>query len=168
MKVLVTYVLFTVVPNAVAQLVEALPYKSKGREFDSDGVFEIVHSFKLRPHCDPRVDSPCNRNDYQGSPLAVKLASTYGWQPCHIHVPIAWKSWEAQIPGALGAYLGLYSDTFTFIFVPKDLNSANFLVSVLASNTVSLYHGFVFHFVIKKMSQTPPRSSERYTIILFV
>lgn len=31
------------------------------------------------------------------------------------HVPVIRKFWELQYPGATGAYLGLYRDSFTFI-----------------------------------------------------
>ena len=43
----------------VAQLVEALRYKSGGRGFDS----RWCQSF--RPHCGHGVDSVCIRNEYQ-------------------------------------------------------------------------------------------------------
>ena len=32
-------------------------------------------------------------------------------------VPIVCKSWEPQSSGALGAYLGLYRESFTFTFL---------------------------------------------------
>jgi hypothetical protein len=48
---------------AVAQLVEALRYKLKGRGFDSRW-----------SHCGPGVDSASNRNEYQESFLGVKTA----------------------------------------------------------------------------------------------
>ena len=52
--------------HAVAQLVEALRYKSVGRGFDSRWClwnFLLIKSF--RPHCGPGVDSASNRNEYQ-------------------------------------------------------------------------------------------------------
>jgi hypothetical protein len=33
-----------------------------------------------------------NRNEYQWYFLRVKAAGAYGWQPCHLHVPIVLKS----------------------------------------------------------------------------
>ena len=42
--------------HAVAQLVEALRYKSECRGFDS---------WSFRPHCGSGVDSASNRNEYQ-------------------------------------------------------------------------------------------------------
>jgi hypothetical protein len=36
----------------------------------------------------PGVDSASNRNEYQEYLLRVKAAGAYGWQPCHLHVPI--------------------------------------------------------------------------------
>jgi hypothetical protein len=51
---------------AVAQLVEALRYKPRGRGFDSRW------SQSFRSHCGPGVDSASNRNEYQESFLGVK------------------------------------------------------------------------------------------------
>jgi hypothetical protein len=53
--------------HMVAQLVEALPYKPEGREFDSRFYhcnFSLIQSFQL-PY-GPGVDSASNRNEYQG------------------------------------------------------------------------------------------------------
>ena len=61
--------------HAVAQLVEALCYKSEGRGFDSRWChwnFSLTYSF--RPHYGPGVDSGSNRNDYQEYFLGVKAA----------------------------------------------------------------------------------------------
>ena len=63
------------VGHAVAQLVEALRYKSEGRGFDSrlcHWNFSLTLSF--RPHCGPGVDSASNRNEYQEYFLGVKAA----------------------------------------------------------------------------------------------
>jgi hypothetical protein len=59
----------------VAQLVEALRYKPKGRGFDSRWRrcdFSLTESF--RPHYGPGVDSASNRNEYQEYLLGVKAA----------------------------------------------------------------------------------------------
>ena len=59
----------------MAQLVEALRYKSEGRGFDSrwgHWNFSLILSF--RPHYDPGVDSASNRNEYQEYFLGVKAA----------------------------------------------------------------------------------------------
>jgi len=59
----------------VAQLVEALHYKPKGRGFDfrwCNWNFSLAYSF--RPHCGPVVDSASNRNEYQEYFLGVKAA----------------------------------------------------------------------------------------------
>ena len=47
-------------------------------------------------------------------PWRVWAAGDWGSQRCHFLVPTVWKFWEPQPPGALGAYLGLYRDSFTF------------------------------------------------------
>jgi hypothetical protein len=52
--------------HAVAQLVQALRYKPKGRGFDSrwcHGNFSLTYFF--RPHYGPGVEPPSNRNEYQ-------------------------------------------------------------------------------------------------------
>jgi len=57
----------------VAQLVEALRYKSEGRDLDSRWCqwnFSLTQSF--RPHYGPGVDSASNRNEYQEYFLGVK------------------------------------------------------------------------------------------------
>jgi len=51
--------------HAVAQFVEALPYKPEGRGFDSRWChwnFSLTYS---RPHYGPGVDSASNRIEYQ-------------------------------------------------------------------------------------------------------
>ena len=59
----------------MAQLVEALSYKSEGRGFDSRWShwnFSLTYSF--RPHYGPGVDSASNKNEYQEYFLRVKAA----------------------------------------------------------------------------------------------
>jgi hypothetical protein len=59
----------------VAQLVDALRYKSEGRGFDSrwsHWISSLTKSF--RPHYGSGVDSASNRNDYQDYFLKVKAA----------------------------------------------------------------------------------------------
>jgi hypothetical protein len=61
--------------HAVAQLGEALRYKSEGREFDSQWChwkFSLTQSF--RPHYGTGADSASNRNEYQEYFLGVKAA----------------------------------------------------------------------------------------------
>jgi hypothetical protein len=61
--------------HAVAQLVEALHYKTEGRGFDSQWChwnFFFFQSFW--PHCGLGVDSASNRNEYQQCFRGVKAA----------------------------------------------------------------------------------------------
>jgi hypothetical protein len=51
--------------------------------------FTILSSF--RPHYGPVVVSYSTLNEYQEYFLEVKAAGEYGWQPCHLHVPIVLK-----------------------------------------------------------------------------
>ena len=63
------------IKHAVAQLFEALRYKSEGRGFDSRWChwkFSLTQSFQ--PHYGPGVDSASNRNEYQEYFLGVKAA----------------------------------------------------------------------------------------------
>jgi len=86
------YLLECKIPE-VAQLVEALCYKSEGRGFD----FRWCHSnfsltYYFLPHYDPGVDSASNRNECQEYILGVKATGAWGWKPYHLHVPIVLKS----------------------------------------------------------------------------
>jgi hypothetical protein len=58
---------------SVAQLVEALRYKSKVASSNPDGIIGIFHSFG--PHCGSGVDFACNRNEFQEYFLGIKVAS---------------------------------------------------------------------------------------------
>jgi len=59
----------------VAQLVEALRYKSEGRGVDSRWYhWNTSLTLSFRPHCGPGVDSASNRNEYQEYFLVVKAA----------------------------------------------------------------------------------------------
>jgi hypothetical protein len=59
----------------VAQLVEALCYKSDGRGFDSRWChWNSSLTYFFRPHYGPGVDSVSNRNEYQEYLLGVKAA----------------------------------------------------------------------------------------------
>ena len=69
-----------------------------------------INSEFFRTHYRPVADSVCNRNDY----LWVKVAGAQGWQPYHLHVPIVYKFWEPQTPGAVTGRSGLYRDKYTF------------------------------------------------------
>ena len=72
--------------HAVAQLVEALRYKSEGHGFNS----QWCHwNFS---HYGPGVNSASNRNEYQEYFLGVKAAGAEGCQPYYLHVPIVLKS----------------------------------------------------------------------------
>jgi hypothetical protein len=65
------YVLF--VAHAIAQLVEALRYKSERRGFDSRWChYNFLLTQFFRPHYGPGVDSAFKRNDYQEYFLGVK------------------------------------------------------------------------------------------------
>jgi len=61
--------------QAVAQLVEALCYKSEGRGFDSRWrIWKFSLTYSFRQHYGPGVDSASNRNEYQEYFLGVKAA----------------------------------------------------------------------------------------------
>jgi len=64
----------------VAKLVEALHYKPEGRGFD----FRWGHR---------DVTEMSTRNIF----WEVMAAGAYGWQLCHLHLPVVKKFWELQI-----------------------------------------------------------------------
>ena len=65
-----------IVGHAVAQLVDALPYKLEGRGFDSRWCYwNFSLTLFIRSHYGPGVDSASNRNEYQEYLLGVKVAS---------------------------------------------------------------------------------------------
>jgi hypothetical protein len=60
--------------HAVAQLVEALRYKSEGRGFDSRWWHWNFFIDIILPHYGPAVDAARNRNEYQEYFLGLKAA----------------------------------------------------------------------------------------------
>jgi hypothetical protein len=60
--------------HAVAQLVEALRYKSEGRGFNSRWFYWIFSLTFFRPHYARWVDSAFNRNEYQECFVGLKAA----------------------------------------------------------------------------------------------
>ena len=100
--------------HAVAQLVEALRYKSEGRGFDSQWCqlnFSQPQSF--RPHYGLGVESASNRNEYQEYFLGVKAADA---QAYHLHVPTVLKSGSLNLlepSGPVQAYNGITLPSFT-------------------------------------------------------
>ena len=96
------------------QLVEALHYKLEGHEFDSRwSLFEIFHwlnpSGQTMALGSTQLVTEMSTSDL---PWGVKATGAWGWKPCHLYVPTM-KILAPQPPGALGAYLGLYMDSFT-------------------------------------------------------
>jgi hypothetical protein len=84
---------------AVTQLDEALRYKSDGSELYSRwGHCYFSLAYLFRPHYDPGVDLPSNRN---GAKAADYLN--------HVYLQIVWKLWESQTPEACP---GLYFYSF--------------------------------------------------------
>jgi hypothetical protein len=93
--------------RAMAHLVEALRYnRSASIPRWSHWNFSLTSSF--RPHSDPGIGSACNGNEYQvNSSWWVKAAGAKGWQPYHLHVPIAWKSGSLSLLEPSGPLQGL-------------------------------------------------------------
>ena len=79
--------------HAVAQLVEALRYKSEGRGFHS----RCCQYF--RPHCGPGVDSASNRNEYQEYILVGKGGRCVGLTTLPPSCADCLEIWEPQPPG---------------------------------------------------------------------
>ena len=84
----------------------------KVAEFDSRWyLYDVSLTLRFRSHL---------TNEYQESFLGVKTVGAQGWQPCHIHMPIVWKSRKPQTSGALEAYLGLCRDSCTLLSICID------------------------------------------------
>ena len=72
---ILSYFIFFKLSYAVAQLVEALHYKSEGCGLDSRwGQLDLWLTYSFRPHYGLGVESVCSRNEYQGYLLGVKAA----------------------------------------------------------------------------------------------
>jgi len=92
----------------VAQLVEALRYKSEGRGFDSRWCqwnFSLTYSFRLQ--YGTGVDSASNRNEYQEHFLGGKGGWCVGLTTLSPSCADCLDIWDPQRPGTLSASLGL-------------------------------------------------------------
>ena len=93
--------------HAVAQLVEALRYKSEGRAFDSQRCHWNFSLTKfVRPHYGPGVDSASNRNEYQEYFLrgeGGKGGRCVGLTTLPPSYAGCLEIWEPQPPGTLRA-----------------------------------------------------------------
>ena len=110
--------------HVVAQLVEALLYKSEGRGFDS----QLCHwnsSFtsSFWPHRDPGVSSASKRNEYQEYFLVGKGGRCVALTILAASFADCLEIWESQPPGTLRVCPGLYRDCSTFIYLslPADM-----------------------------------------------
>ena len=93
---------------AMAQLVEALPYKPEGRGFDfrwRPWNFSLTSSFW--PHYGPGVDSASNTNEYQEYFLRGKGGRCVGLTTLPPSYADCLEIWEPQPPVTLWACLGL-------------------------------------------------------------
>ena len=98
----------------MAQLVEALRYKSEGRGFDSRWC-HWKFSF-LRPHYAHGIDSASKRNEYQEYFLGGKGGWCVGLTTLLLSCADCLEIWEPQTAGTLRACPGLKWDCFTFTF----------------------------------------------------
>jgi len=92
----------------IAQLVEALRYKSEGRSFDSRWChwnFSLTQSFQ--PHYGSGVDSASNRNEYQEYFLGSKGGRCVGLTNLAHSCANCLGIWEPQPPGILRVCPGL-------------------------------------------------------------
>jgi hypothetical protein len=102
----------------VAQLVEALRYKSKVTGLIPDGVIGIFHWYNPSGRTvGPGVDSASNR----------KAAGAYSWQPYLLHVPIVLKSGSLNFLEPLGPVQGCNGIALPFIISQKRFSLNNFL-----------------------------------------
>jgi len=92
----------------VAQLVEALRYKSESRGFDSQWChwnFSSTQSFLL--HYGPGVDSACNTNEYQEYFLGGKGGRCVGLTTLSPSCSDCLEIWEPQTPDTIRACNGI-------------------------------------------------------------
>jgi hypothetical protein len=74
-------------------------YKPEGRGFDSRWFCEILLWLNTSGRTmDLRSTQPLTEMSTSDLASRVKAAGAYGWQPCHRHVPIIWKSWKPSKP----------------------------------------------------------------------
>ena len=86
--------------HAVAQLVEALLYKSEGRGFDSRWCqWNFFIDIILRPHYGPGVDAASNRKEYQEYFLGGKGGRCVGLTTLPPSYADCLEIWEPQPPG---------------------------------------------------------------------
>ena len=93
--------------EAVAQLVEALTYKSSGRGFDSQRCkwnFSLTYLFGS--HYGPGVDSACNRKEYQAYFLGGKSGRCVGLTTLAPSCADCLEIWEPQPSGTVWACPG--------------------------------------------------------------
>jgi len=65
----------------------------------------------------PAALFPWDRLSNENYLLGVKGAGVLSWQLYQLHVPMFWKFWEPQTPGALGACPGLYRDGYMCVLL---------------------------------------------------
>ena len=84
--------------------------------FRMGSLWDYSLTYSFRPHCGPGVGSASDRNEYQGSSLGGKDGRSLGLTSRCLHVALACKRCESEPRGILGAYLGLYRDSFSLPF----------------------------------------------------
>jgi hypothetical protein len=126
----------------VAPLVEGLCYKPVGRGFGSRSwhwnFFLLTYFF--RPHYVPWVDSNLYQKWVPGLMPVGEAGGAWGWQPCHLHMPIVLKSgslncWNPS--GPVKACNGIALPLPLIYLSSSVLISSN--LSVLSSKTVTSY-----------------------------
>jgi len=93
--------------HALAQLVEALRFKTEGHGFDSRWCHWNYSLTSFRPHYGPGVDSTSNRNEYQEYYLGGKSGRCVGLTTLPPSCAEFLEIWESQTPGTLRACPGL-------------------------------------------------------------
>jgi len=99
--------------HVVAQLLEALRYKSGGRGFDSRWChWKFVLTQYFRPHCGSEVDSSSTRNEYQEYFLEGKGGRCLGLTTLPSSCVHCFEIWETQPPAKISYCPGLYRPYF--------------------------------------------------------
>ena len=80
-----------------------------------NGACEIFHQFNPSVHSVAmRSTQPLTKTRIRDTPWGVIMAGMYSWQPFPLDEPTVSKPRKPQPPAALGAYLGLYTESCTF------------------------------------------------------
>ena len=129
----------------MVQLIDTLPYKPKGRGFDSRWYywkFSLRQFF--RPHYDPGIYAAANRNEYQEYFLGGKGGRCIGLTIIPTSCVDFLEIWEPKPPGTLRSCLGRYRVVLPQL-LPETLHHSADSFNINYTEMTSL-HASLLHF----------------------